>query len=352
MPRNNNGMGAYNDNGRIISTNSMIKTFRRCPKQFQYKYIDRLKPKVMGRPLRAGTWMHNLQEEYHMGRDWMAKHEAQCLDFGELMDEEKDAIGNLPEDAIRMMKSYIWHYKNDEWIWHETEMTLECEFPDGTIYRLRLDGLIENEFGLWIVDHKWHKTLPDLMFRTLDTQSALYIMAAHQNGIPVSGHIWNYAISKPPTKLEMLKSGKGPRRWNAINTDFPTAMAWFKKHPEVDITPYKPKLRVLKKMQYQPGEPQTSPFFRRDVLEKTDQLLNQVWGEAYHTSKRMHSYPFHRNMTERTVDRSCKFMCSYSDLCSSELVGGTNVRIRKQRFEQVDPMYYYHDEGKKDEKEE
>ena len=37
---------------------------------------------------------------------------------------------------------------------HEVEFVLETEFPDGTIYRGKIDLLIENHGGLWIVDHK------------------------------------------------------------------------------------------------------------------------------------------------------------------------------------------------------
>src|SRR5690606_22441397 len=147
------------------------------------KYVERLKPRTLGRPLRLGTWMHALQETKGNGQDWRAKHEEMVKTVWEpLFDEEKLEIGNLPQDAYNLMVSYEWHYKNDEWEFIENEMTLECELPDGSLYRGKIDALVRNQFGLWIVDRKWHRTLPNLDYRILDSQSALYLWAAHQNG--------------------------------------------------------------------------------------------------------------------------------------------------------------------------
>src|SRR5580765_8812049 len=96
--------------GKPIATHSMLKTFRRCPKQTEYKYFVRLKPKVLGKPLRQGTWMHRLQEVYYKGGDWEAEHIKLTHKFNELFDEERYAIGDLPTECRRMMESYLWHY--------------------------------------------------------------------------------------------------------------------------------------------------------------------------------------------------------------------------------------------------
>lgn len=349
--------GLYVDEtGVNITTHSMLKTFRRCPKQAQYKYVERLKPRVLGRPLRMGTWMHRLEEVHAKGEDWKAEHKRMVKEkWDPLFDEEKSEIGDLPGEAYRMFQSYLWHYRDDDWTYLESEFVLECTFPDGTIYRAKIDNLIENQFGLWIVDHKWHKTLPNHTFRVLDSQSALYIWAAIQNGIPVQGHIWNYGLSKPPTYPEVLKSTGGPARWNQVRTDYPTMARWFRDNMDGKVPrQYQEKMARLKAMRYRFGEPNASPFFQRVILEKTDALLYQVAREGYHTSRRMHSYPFHReDMVERVPDRSCTFMCSYTDLCSNELfLGRRDDATRRTRFRVGDPMDYYQDEGNNPDKEE
>lgn len=335
----------YVEDGRAINTHSMLKTFRRCPKQTQYKYAERLQPKRLRRPLTEGTWMHKLIEVDAKGGNWRDEHKIQTAKFNELFDEEKDDLGNLPKDCARMMRSYKWHYAHDPWKIIEVEMILEATFPDGTIYRGRIDLLVENQYGLWIVDHKVNARLPDITFRLLDSQSALYIWAARQMRIPVQGHIWNYLRRKPATVPALLQSGDRLSK-RKIDTDYPTLYRAIKKYG-LDADDYSEQLAYLKKLQYRHGEPQLSPFFRRDVLEKDPEMLKQVAREAYHTARRMNEYDFERvEFVERVPDRSCEWMCDYREICSLELFGGDPRSIRQQRFRNVDPMYYYHDDPK------
>jgi len=330
--------------GAGIATHSMLKTFKACPKQFEYKYILRLKPKVLGRPLRFGTWMHALYETYHKGEDWKAVHEVFTNRFAKLFDEEKEHIGDLPRDCYRTMQSYIWHYKFDEWKIHECEFVLEAVLPDGTLYRGKIDMLVENQYGLWIVDHKNHKKLPDLDFRMLDAQSALYIWAALKNKIPVQGHIWNYIRSTPPSVPVLLKNGKALSRSAKIVTDYPTMVKAIQRY-QLDPAGYADKLTHLKSQRYVPGEMQTSPFFRRDVLEKSNALLKRVATEGFMTSNRIKNYHWDKpDRVERNPGTHCKFMCSYTDLCTTELFGGNTAHLLRHNFSEADPMAYYQDE--------
>jgi hypothetical protein len=342
------GLYIDEETGKNISTHSMLKTFRRCPKQTEYKYLERLKPRVLGRPLRLGTWMHALQEAKANGDDWREKHKEMIrTEWAPLFDEEKEDIGDLPGDAYRLMLSYEWYYAADEWKFHEVEFVLETEFPDGSIYRGKIDALVENQFGLWIVDRKWHRTLPNTDYRILDAQSGLYVWAAWRNNIPVNGHIWDYGRSKPPTYPEMLVSGAGPKRWDSCDTDYPTMVRWFKNEMGGKVPQkYRPKMRYLKTIRYQPGEPQFSTFFRRSVIEKDKGMLKRIAQEAYHTHRRMLEYPWDRpELIERVPDRSCTFMCSYTDLCTAELFTGGRPVNWKQRYKVGDPMDYYYDEA-------
>lgn len=339
--------GLYYDEsvGKYVVTHSMIKAFRGCPRQTLYKQVERLKPRMIGQPLKRGTWMHLLLEEHHSGRDWMKVHRALSAQFAELLDEEKDYYGDLPNECRRMMEAYVWHYAEDPWTVHEVEFTLEAEFPDGTLYRGKVDALIENQFGLWIVDHKTHGNLPDHTFRLLDAQSALYLWAAQKMRIPVQGFIWNYIRTKAPSKPEMLKNGSRLSK-RLGDTDYLTFTREVKRlqreegyrirREDVEMQ------RRLKAQRYVPGEPQLSPFFRRDILEKDDAMLKRVASEAYHTAVRMAKYPFEqRDIVERNVSRSCSF-CAYKDLCTVELMGG-NTRPLMKNYKVGDPQDYYQD---------
>src|SRR3546814_5607353 len=91
--------------------------------------------------------------------------------FSNLFDEEKEELGDLPREMQSLMESYLWHYRNDEsWTVHEVEKTIEVPLPflSGVTLKLRLDMLVEDEYGLWVVDHKPHKTIPKTTARLLD----------------------------------------------------------------------------------------------------------------------------------------------------------------------------------------
>jgi len=343
--------GLYLDpeTGKIIITNSMMKTFRRCPMQAEFKYVDRLKPKLLGAPLKRGTWVHALIEEYHNGGDWRALHQKFSTQFAQMFDEEKEFYGDMPTEILLIMESYMWHYANDPWIIHETEFTIETEFPDGTIFRGKVDALAENQFGLWLVDHKTHKSLPNHDYRLLDTQSALYIWAALRSKIPVQGFIWNYIKWKAPTVPALLKD-KTRISKSSVETDYPTytkALKQYKaENPGVfKITPeYVERQKYLKSQRYVFGEPQTSPFFRRDVMEKKPDMLKRVALAQYRTSQNMHSYDFSNpDSVERNVERSCEFSCSYRDVCTAELIGGNIRPLIRQNYTIGDPNDYYQD---------
>ncbi len=342
-------MGIYFDPevGKTITTHSMLKTMLRCPNQAKYKYHLRLKPKLLGKPLKRGTWMHYLLEEHHAGRDWRKMHAQLSAKFADLFDEEKDFYGDLPTECLALMEAYVWHYKSDPWTVLETEYTVETEFPDGTLYRGKVDALVENQFGLWLVDHKTHGQLPDHTFRLLDAQSALYMWAANKMGLQIQGFIWNYLKTKAPSKPTLLKDGSR-LSLKLGDTDYVTYTNELKKlkaERGYRITQGNVLYsQMLKARRYQHGEPQTSPFFRRDILEKDDAMLKRVASAAYHTSKRMHSYPFHQDViVERAVNNDCSKFCGYRDLCTTELMGGNTQFLLKQNYKVGDALDYYQD---------
>ena len=363
MPASRLDQGIYFDpdaldgQGATISTHSMLKTFRRCPKQAEFKYIHRLKPKRLGSPLKRGTWFHALLEEFHKGGDWKRIHAAYSKKFNELFDDEKDYYGDMPVELAAVMESYIWHYKEDPWEVIDTEFQVEAILPDGTLYRGKIDMMIRDSNGLlWLVDHKTHKSLPDATFRLLDAQSALYVWAARENGLMVEGFIWNYVRWKAPSVPKLLKDGKRISD-SACDTDYPTFVRALKKYkeenPQFKIRPQdRAKAEQLKKQRYQPGTLQSSDMFRRDILERDDDMLERMVRSNYTTSQRMHGYDYSDpDAVERVVDRSCTFSCSYTDICTAQLMGGRLEPLLKN-YTQGDPNAYYNDrEGDVPEKE-
>lgn len=348
----------YEDGGKRVTTHSMLKAYLSCPKAAQYKYAERLKPRRLVRkdqPLQRGTWVHELLQAHYEGRDWREVHAELTRKFNLLMDEEKEELGDLPNECARIMRSYLWHYGADKtdpmhgWKVLGAEQTFEAVWPDSEdgldIYRCRLDLLVEDEYGLLIVDHKTHKVLPDHTFRVLDAASPLYIWAARESGYDVRGFLWNYLRTKPPTSPELVYVGKPQERLSTrpIDTDWPTYARAIKAHGLDHTTePYRTRLRTLKAQRWQDGAPQTSPFFYRHILEKDDDMIARVVATAMRTRDRMHEDFDDWDVTERNMGRPCSW-CRFRELCTTEMFGGDGNSVRRKQFRVGDPLDYYHD---------
>lgn len=349
----------YEDGGKRVTTHSMLKSYLSCPKAAQYKYAERLKPKVATRrdqPLRRGTWVHELLQVHYEGGDWRERHKELTHKFNtRLMDVEREELGDLPTECARLMRSYLWHYGADKtdpmhgWEVLGAEQTFEAVWPDSEdgndIYRCRVDLLVRDAYGLLIVDHKTHKMLPGLTFRINDAASPLYVWAARESGYDVRGFQWNYIRTKAPTKPELVYVGKPTERLStkAIDTDWPTYARAIKEYG-LDHTadPYKTRLRQLKSQRWVEGAVQTSPFFRRDTLEKDDEQIARVVATAMKTRDRMHGDFDDFDTTERNSGRACDW-CSFRDLCTTEMYGGNGDLVRRKQFRTGDPLDYYQD---------
>lgn len=332
----------------------MVKTFRACPKQADYKYAQRLKPKRGGAALKRGVWMHELLEIHHspdrFDYGWREKHDQLSSKFNELFDEEREYYGDLPTIIRKMMEAYEWHYKRDDWIVHETEVTLEAEMPDGRLGRGKVDAIIETHDGLYIGDHKTHGRLPSLTFRLGDAQKAFYIWLALKMGIPVKGFIWNYVKWKLPSVPELVyKNTSNPRLGKRQGeTDYPTYTAALKQYKQENpnfkiVQEYVDRQRHLKSVRYDPENPVlTSPFFERRSLPADLDMVKQIMREFLHTSERMNEYDFSSDRVERTPGKQCDW-CDFRELCQAELMGGDTKLIRRNMYTVGDPQDYYHD---------
>lgn len=344
----------YVDDGRRIATHSMLQCFGQCPKRAQYKYAERLKKKTLtmrDQPLRRGTWVHRLMEVHYSGGDWKAEHEKLTKQFNQLMDVEKDALGDLPAECLRLMRSYLWHYGADKsdplhgWKVLDTELTLECPWPDGEgVYRCRLDLLVEDRWGLAIVDHKTHKRLPDFGHRLRDAASALYLWCAQYNGLDVSRFIWNYIRTRPPTVPQLVDVKRTPRlSTKSIDTDYPTMLTAIRDYG-LDPEDYRDRLIALKRQRWKRDAVQTSTFFRRTELDKDDDLLTRVLASSMRTRDRMDTYDWEQpEAVERVTGLHCGW-CDFKELCETELFTGDGRMIRHRQFRTGDPLDYYHDQ--------
>ena len=351
-----------NDAGKLVISQSMIKAFKQCPREFYYKQILRLQPKVHSVPLTRGKWMHALLEAYykeladsgdHTAGESKAslEHKRWTKSFSTLFDEEKEKLGDLPRECWLLWQSYMWHWAEDRsWTIHEVERTLEAELPNGMTFKGRVDMIVEDEYGLWIVDHKTHKRMPDWTYRLLDEQSPLYIWAARENGIPVQGFIWNYLLTAAPSIPKVLVNGSAFYK-RLGDTTYPVFARAVKRaqleHPETflkDASKRREVASLLRVLKAQKGR--DSDFFRRDRLEKSDELLERVVATTMRTGEAIEAYDWSQpDLVERNVNACKGFMCSYKDLSQVDLInGGVDTITVRQRYKVESPWNYYEEE--------
>lgn len=310
---------------------SRIKTFNRCPKQYEYKYVEQLEPKRKMRPLYLGSWVHACLEQLYKGGDWKIGHAEYVNNWNKLFDEEKLALRTrgktvgppLPELVERIMRSYLWYYRNDGWEPYAVEQILEVPTPlkiDGRtfVFKGRLDLIIRDDEGLlWLVDHKTASTIPDATsFHAMDPQLMLYPWAAQQQyGIELAGIIYNYVRSRPPTIPKVNRDGSLSRR--KISTDYPTLLR-FLKQEGYDPSDFLDVLRPLARK---------SEFLRRYRLPREPYVTKEVLKDTLSVVKRIDE----TKRFTRTITRDC-VRCPYHDLCRSELNGFDTTMMRETNF--------------------
>lgn len=323
---------------RVTFNQSRVKTFLHCPKMYDYKYIQLLERKEKVRPLFLGSWVHRALETYYTDGDWKIGHAEYVKLWDKLFDEEKLALRKkgkqlgppLPEIVERIMRSYVFYYKDDGWQVEAVEQILETETPLKIgnrvwIFKGRLDLLIRDTEGLlWLVDHKTASQIPQsTSFHSMDPQLMMYPWAAERSlGIHISGVIYNYVKSRPPTIPKLNKDGSISRR--KVSTDYPTLFR-FLKESGYDPNDFREILIPLRKK---------SNFLRRYKLPRESTVTREIVLDQLATVKRIdETKRFVRNITRDCV------RCPYHDLCRSELNGFDTKIMRKTNFDIAEDDY-------------
>jgi len=297
---------------------SKVKTWRRCQKSYEYKYIQGLVRKAAPIALLRGTTLHAMLEAQIKGTDWRVPLEEYRKVFGTLWGEEAEGYPT-PEELESTIIRYNRHWANDGLDYGgRAEITLEAEF-EGMKFKGIIDALPDDQHGRrWLDDHKTHKVLPDEHTRFSDIQTVLYYWGMRENGEHVDGILWDYLRTKPPTAPEVLKNGTLSKRKN-IDCDADTYLATIQANG-LDPADYADMLALTAK----------NTFFKRVYLPKpAEELIESVVGDFFGTAREIIQHPgkhFCRNLT-----RDCK-SCTYYQICSAEVRGIDSSFTRKQMF--------------------
>jgi hypothetical protein len=319
--------------------------FRRCQKQYSFRYdtaealgLDPSREMVTKRPrlpLRRGTWLHALLEAHHRtwaGLDvspWEQVHEELRDQFDGLFEEEKEMLGDLPDEAYRLMRGYLRFWGEVEENYQvatlddgtpAVEFVLEVPLTKWGIedpFKGRVDLLVEDlEYGgLWVWDHKWVKSVPTADERMMSPQNVMYTWGLRKMGYDVRGFLYNYGRTKPPAVPRLLKAGTLSMA-QRMDTDYYTYLSAIKEvHGEMwkqyAKAVYRDKLLSLKGRE--------ALWYRRERIPVEPVKIREGLAEFLTTVKdierRSVKHP------PRSYFYTCKFGCEYHDICCAEFAG-------------------------------
>jgi len=321
----------------IILSWSEVKTWQRCQKQYEYKYVDKLQPKRKQLPLYKGSWVHACLETHYRDGNWKLGHQLYLDEYNKLFEEERDALNTirgkrnptaLPQLIERIVKSYLWYYRDDGWEVIATEEDLRTALKGVIEFKGRTDLIIKDAEGLlWVVDHKTAGSIPDAgAYHAMDQQLMMYPWAIEKEmGLRLAGVIYNYVKSRPPSIPRVNKDGSLSRR--KVVTDYPTLYRFLKAEG------YDPNdfSEILRPLQHK------SPFLRRYRLPREAFVTKEVLRDFYNSGLEIY------NKTEdvrsgnhptfiRNITKDCQRGCSYHDLCRQELNGFDASILRRTSF--------------------
>lgn len=278
-----------------------------------------------------GKILHSLIEARIEGQPWEPVMKQFQKDFDKLFKEEKDEIGDLPDEVRRMFQGYIKRYEGEDLKYLKLKKKrAEFEFEVPLVKGVHMHGLIdtvpEDSRGrVWVMEHKTHKIFPSESARFTDIQTVMYTWVAPQMGFPKpNGVLWDYIRTKAPTIPKLLANGKGLSVAQGIDTDYDTYFAEITKHG-FDPKDYKEILDKLK------GRDEA--FYKRIYMPAPGRIVDPIMNDVRETAmeiKILGEYSKTRNIT-----KDCSW-CSYFSICQAELRGLDSDFIRKAEYKLKD----------------
>lgn len=212
----------------IIIRTSDRSYFKRCRQlwDFTSKIRGNWEPLQRYLAFDFGTAMHAGWEAYYDPETWgdlptMRRNAKEAFRLSYASISEKVKVGDLEFElnfneaidlGMRMLDYYFtWAPKVDNFTPLYREIEFEVPIPglEGlAVYQGRIDLIVEDEYGYWLVDHKTAAQFSSTQWLALDDQCSSYAWAIRkQLGLEVRGVIYNQARKKPPDLPNVLKNG-------------------------------------------------------------------------------------------------------------------------------------------------
>lgn len=320
---------------------SRIKSYRRCPKQYEFKYIQGIQPKKPAPPLLRGHILHEMLNS-RVQRFFKAPQAVPMttpkgilLEYAKkyksLFIEERERYGEtFIEDIQRIFEGYVRTYEDEKLTYLGSEEFVGTDLAPDLRFVGTIDRRVQDPSGRhWLMESKSHKNIPGEENRFSDLQTVFYVWAWNRENKdrPIAGIIWDYLRTKPPRIPEILKNGQLSQAQN-IDTDYHTYLSAIREN-NLNPKPYEDFLVSLRQRSRERF------YLRVKLPTPSNAMIESVVTDMRATAITANTLKvFPRNMT-----RDCSF-CEYYRLCHAEVRGLDAAFVRKADYEEREPDDY------------
>ena len=310
---------------------SEVNLYRRCPRAHHNRYVRRLQRKRPIIPMLVGKILHDMLDAHvltkkltNVDKDAWDVLEEYAQEYRKFFEEEREEHGDIPGNCERLFESYLRRYRDDDLHYEGTEEFVATDLATDLRFNGYIDKVATDGAGRrWLVDHKFHKSIPDAEHRFHELQLILYIWAWNrwQADRPADGIMWDYVRTAPPTEPTVLKSGELSQKAN-IRCDRSTYEAAIKREG-LDPKPYAKFLKHLEKNDLM--------FFERVFLPAPRKAQIEMIVEDFRTTAITI-----QNMKGIAPRHMSKFNCQgceFKALCEAEVRGHDVKFVEKAHYQ-------------------
>lgn len=306
---------------------SKVKAWRHCRRQYQYKHIEKIQRRRRPRPFAFGTLIHKMKERLSQGGSpFEVLRELPAQDV-RLFKEEREYYGDIITDCKYVMQAYLDYWKDSPLIYlkrnsRTAEFPFELKYPkEDILIKGTIDAATSHRKMTWLTEHKNHGKIPNDDERWRSIQSAVYIAVSDLLGWwSFEGTCWDYIRSKPPSRPKLLKSGEiSERQLDSL--------------PQVVIDEIKNKKlnpRDYTKLIDQQRQ-NMSTWFQRVYTPIKKKVINNLWNDFITTSVEMRDTNMDKPQP-RTIGRHCSW-CEFELLCRASLQGLDEEFVKETQYE-------------------
>lgn len=298
-------------------SHTALKVYERCPKAYEYKYVDGLRLRERAEHFDQGSRLHHGLELYH----------TDPVEFVEW-------LGSATPNDRDILERYADKWDGEEWEVIDSEADLEFTIGPHTVV-FKPDLIIRINDEVWIVDHKTTKNIPDEWdpYNMTDFQHLLYIAGLRQlhPEWKVKGFIFNYLRTKPPTQPKLIKDGSRVADVRRLDTT-PEHIEALLKHAGIEDPSAREKIQILR----------ASPdkFFQRHFLIVTDEAVNAAVRSARATfdeivnreTGRVATKEWPRNVMAGYAGSASCARCDYQPVCHTDMMGYDSTDLTIQLY--------------------